>query len=149
MELRQVLFWNRAPVVKVHEILSLHSEDGGTSVVHDGLELIEDQTQQRLQLEGRGDRMRDLEQGRQLARTFLYPLLQLLAGALQVRGQLNGVGSQPGLASQFVQQTPIYRSQGFTRRAWGKVQLTHALPLVDQRQDQRLSNALPITRHQR
>src|SRR5947209_940477 len=89
----QVFFWDRAAVVKEDEILPFHREDRRSCVVYHRLELIEDQTQQRLQLEGRGYRMGDIEQGRQLASPLLHPLLQMFMGALQVRGQANGVSS--------------------------------------------------------
>ena len=84
------------PVVKEHEICPLTRQDRGTGVIDDELELIEDQPQQWLQLQGGGHRMGDLER-EESSRVRLPPALQALIRARQVRRQSHRMGSQPGL----------------------------------------------------
>ncbi len=84
--------------------------------------------------------MGDVQQRGEFAGALCHALFQLLIGALQVCRQLNRMCCQPGLAGQFVQQTPICRRERLTGRAWGKMQLTNGVFLVDQGQDQRLSH---------
>lgn len=69
---------------------------------------------------------------------------QPLAGALQVGGQTDGVDRHPDLAGEVLQQLAVGGGQRLPGRPRAHGQLADHLPLVDQREADRLAAQVPV-----